>query len=267
MFSERLSNDSWIMSYKRPGQASRVASRRRKIRSPAPVAKIREPLPEMERLGVLFSVLCSFAILTGPALSAPSASTTEISKVDAARRMDPLEAKNTRNDPDCPWLHVGHAGGEVQVERKLTGESTRSKEGSVQRARRSRRIGDPREDGVSRSGHREPAVDLVSHDTLSVSDQLSARTTRRTARSTRDYRNPASSSVSNTSGDGVDRRSIDSSPRSGSDLKDDIGTAEDRYPSPYPYWYQRQYADRRYWPNDRRGPYRNYSRYPVFPGR
>lgn len=251
-----------MTSYKRAAPACRVASRRRKIRSPAPLGKIRAPPPEMESLGVLLGVLCCFAILAGPVVVLSAPSTTEIPRANAARpSLEPSKPKNTENDPDCPWIHVAGVEDTVQAERELTRDSSRSKEESVQDARRSKHAGDPRGDGPPRSSrHRGPAVDLSSHDTtLPDSSAISARQAKRSTWDYRDY--PAAS------GDDVARRSIDSSRRWGSDPKDDLGIAEYRYPPQYPYWYQRQNPNQRYRPNDRKDPYRNYLRYPVFPGR
>ncbi|XP_032682048.1 uncharacterized protein LOC116849222 [Odontomachus brunneus] len=219
----------------------------------------------MESFGVLLNVLCCFAILAGPMMVLSAPSTTEIPRADAARpSVESSKSKDTEKDPDCPWIHVARAEDAVQADKELSRNSSRSEEESAQDARRSKHTGDRRGDGFRLSYQRGPAVDLPSHDTtLPDSGAISARQAKRSTGDYRDY--PASSSV--TSGDDVARRSIDSSRQRGSGFKDDLGIAEYRFPPQNPYWYQRQYSNQRYRPNDRRDPYRNYLRYPVFPGR
>ncbi|XP_011140435.1 uncharacterized protein LOC105183778 [Harpegnathos saltator] len=232
----------------------------------------------MARLGSLFRLgsvllLCSFAILTGLVFSVPSASTTDTPKIkDAARRIvDPFKSGNTENDPDCRWMHVDHLKDvDPHTEKEHTKDShtSRFEEGSVEDARPSRHTGDRREGDVPRPSYlRETAVDLSLPDMSAVPGPISARTANQAEGRARDYGNPASSSIRNTPEDDVERRSIDSSRRRDANFEEDIELAEDRYRSQYPYWYQRQYPNQRYRVNDKRGPYRNYLRYPVFPGR
>ncbi|XP_014470136.1 PREDICTED: uncharacterized protein LOC106742060 [Dinoponera quadriceps] len=215
----------------------------------------------MARLSVLFSVLCSFAILA--AFPASLASTTENPRGNAVHRTGP--SKNTEDESDCPWSHVGHVEKAYQAGEEFTKDSSRFNEGPSEKVRRSRYSEGRREDDVSRSSHqRRPVVDLSSHDILPNPDLISAS---QAGKSTGDHGNPASP-VKSTFGDDVERRSIDSLRRRGPDLQDDIAVAEDRYRPQYPYRYQQQYPNQRYRANDRRDPYRNnYLRYPVFPGR
>lgn len=223
----------------------------------------------MDRLDVLLSILCSFAILTGSVLAVPSASTTAIPRDSTERRANPSKPKITEIDPDCPRIHVSHAEDIVQAGREIAKDSSGFNEGPLEEARRSKDTRGRRENGLSRlSYRRERGVDLSSHDILPDSGVISARTVRQAENSAKDYRGPAWLSVKNISGDDIAtilRRSIGSSRRSTSDPEDDIEVAEDRYRPQYPY--QRQYPNQRYQANDRRDPYRNYLRYPVFPGR
>lgn len=221
---------------------------------------------EMKRPSViLVGIVCCAAILAESVFSAPS--TTEMPVEDAARPAD--SSKDAGNHPHCPRSHVGHAEATVQAERRHRRDSSGINEGSVEDARRSKDTGlGRRGDAVSRSRHlKGSAEDLSSRDILPDPGVVSTRTARQAGSSIRDYEGPRPS-VKSTSGDDVAARRNIGSPRRGSDSKDDIGVAEDRYSRPqYPYWQQRQYPNQRYRANDRRDPYRNYPRYPVFPGR
>lgn len=126
-----------------------------------------------------------------------------------------------------------------------------------------------RGDDASTSSHKDESdVDLSSHNVPldSHPDLISARLTRQVEESDNtDYSNP--SSVENISAESdVESENIGSSQES-SDLEGDLGVAEDRYRFQYPYRYRRPFANQRYRANERREPYRNYLRYPVFPGK
>lgn len=119
----------------------------------------------------------------------------------------------------------------------------------------------------------EPSEGLPSHDILLDPGLISARLSRRAEEGDTDYSNPASiENISNDvkSNNYDESRSAAASKRS-LNYKSDLGVAEDRYPPPYPYWnpyyYRGQYPNQGYRINDRREPYRNYWRYPVFPGK
>lgn len=118
---------------------------------------------------------------------------------------------------------------------------------------------------------KEPSADLSSHDILLDPDLILVRLNRQTKRSNTDYSKPAS--VENISRDvesnNDENRSIVTL-KQNSNPEGDLSVAEDRYQAPNPYWnphYRGQFPNQRYRTNDRREPYRNYWRYPVFPGK
>lgn len=235
--------------------------------------------PEMERISILSFNLCFFAVLVG-SLHADSSATTETAKdgaYDVIRHADLL--KNVENDSasssvnenvkDAAQLEKYPAKGLSYLNKAsnaLTTSIVRSPNSSVDDTdRHSERIGDQEGDASRSDRKEESAVDL-SHDVLLDPTLIPARPVRQA-----DY----TASIEDIPGDAkshcnVERRNIDSSLRS-SDLESDLSVAEDRYQSPYrsqyPYWYRGQFPNPRYRTNDRREPYRNYLRYPVFPGK
>lgn len=111
-----------------------------------------------------------------------------------------------------------------------------------------------REDDASPSNHKNRSDDI-----LDLSNIILARLTRQAEKSNTGSSNP--SSVEN-----IESENIGSS-QERSNLESDLGVAEDRYRFQYPYWNRRQFASQRYRANDRREPFRNYLKYPVFPGK
>lgn len=233
-----------------------------------------DPDIQMGRLSVLFG-LCSLAVLT-EGMSAGSLVTTETARNDVhdaveksteSHRADLTKPKNTENSSDCPWAdRAKHAS---QVGEEATEDSSHSNKVSnasaiVDRIEDTKRIGYYEDDVTQRSVRPQvPAVDLSSHDILLDPGLISARLTRQAAENDASYSNPTS--VEDTSGDAGD---VESDGSDDSDVEDDLGLAEDRYRSGYPYWYQRQFSNQRDRADNRRDPpYRNYLRYPVFPGR
>ncbi|XP_018299849.1 uncharacterized protein [Mycetomoellerius zeteki] len=111
----------------------------------------------------------------------------------------------------------------------------------------------------------EPSEDLSSHDILLDPSLIPARLTRQTEKGDVDYSNLASISSDVKSNNHDDSRSVLPSKRN-LNYEGDLSMAEDRYSSAYPY-YRREFPNQRYRANDRREPYRNYWRYPVFSGK
>jgi len=221
------------VSYKRLAAISWAASRHPEM----PVARITR---RMRSFSDFFN-LCMLAILTGSILAG---STRMEPSTDEDHR---AKLKNARSNPECPRSNERHVKGTgSEIGERIAKDPPRFSE-----AASFDRIEDFRgEDLRSLNGpQRKTVVDPSSHDILLDLGLIPARLARRAARGDADY--PLRE---DTPGD------IDSSLR-GSDL----GVAEDRYR--YPYWYQGQFENQRYRANDRRKHYRNYLRYPVFPGR
>lgn len=227
----------------------------------------------MERLGILFG-LCTIAILT-EITSAGLLATTEAARNDVheansteSNRTDLPKWRNTNNSTDCSRIDRTKRGPEVggksaedpSRSNKVSNASATTVGDPVEDAQREKHVG-CYEGNVARPDHQQnPPLELSSHDILLDPGLISARLTRQAGR-----KGASGSSIEDNLDDAV--RGSDDSSRPDSALKDDLGVAEDRYPSMYPYWYQRQYSNQRYRANDRRDPHRNYLRYPVFPGR
>lgn len=133
----------------------------------------------------------------------------------------------------------------------------------------SRHNGDREGDAYHKEG---PSVDLSSYDILLDPSLILARLSRQAGKSDTHYSNLASikniSRNIESSNHNENRNPIPS--KRNPNFEDDLGVAEDRYQPPYPYrypYYREQFPNQRYRTNDRREPYRNYLRYPVFPGK
>ncbi|CAL1676360.1 unnamed protein product [Lasius platythorax] len=216
----------------------------------------------MERLSIFFFSLFSLAVLA-ESTSAGSSTTTETSRSNGcdARNViekphvDLLKSKGVKNDSECSLVNQSHVKA-VSFSNNYTKDVQYTK-----------RI-ENREDDASPSYHKDRShVDLSSHNIslLDSSDLISARLSRQVEKSDMDYSNP--SSVEDISVEPVVESENIGSSQESSDLKGDLGVAEDRYRFQYPYWYRGQFANQRYRAYDRREPYRNYLRYPVFPGK
>lgn len=239
----------------------------------------------MGRLGILVSV-CSLALLTVQTY-ADSSATLDISANEShARgmadtenhRADLLKSKNTRNDTKCLWSNrtkdAARRGEEhVKEPFRFDNLSAASAVSNVpsscdENTQRPKHGGD-HEGHVPRANHQQgPAADLSSHDILlDPAGLMPARLARQVEKDGAKGRAKSASIEGTSAGEVGASGGIDSSPLRDSDREDDLGVAEDRYRPQYPYWYQRQFPNQRYQASDRRVPYRNYLRYPVFPGR
>lgn len=115
-----------------------------------------------------------------------------------------------------------------------------------------------------------PPIGLL-HDILLDPALISARLNRQAEKDSSNLASIANHSISSdvTTKSYNENRSVVPS-KSNTSLESDLGVAEDRYQSPYPYWnpyYRGQFPNQRYQASYRREPYRNYWRYPVFPGK
>ncbi|XP_071572195.1 uncharacterized protein [Temnothorax nylanderi] len=238
----------------------------------------------MERFSVIFISLCSLATIL--AESMPTGSSTTIETLwDNAHEVgnvenhpaDLLKQKNVQNNTKHLLLDENLVKNTTQVgehaknplyfnkaSTTLTGDFSSSYIKDTQHLKHNGdREGDDKE---------EPSVGLSSYDILLDPSLIPARLTRQARKGDADYSNLASSE--NVSGDVEpnnydENRSVISSKRS-ANLESDLDVAEDRYQPPYPYrypYYRGQLPNQRYRANDRREPYRNYWRYPVFPGK
>lgn len=184
--------------------------------------------------------------------------------------MNSPKLKNSKDNSKCPpdekdVTQIGERAGEGPSHSNKAAArnaSTASLIDSPTCIEDSKRFGD-RKDDPFQSEHQREAIETVSsHDILLDPGLIPrARLARRAEKSDADY-----PSQKDTSGNAGDSEIIDLSQR-GPDREDDLRVAEDRRRFQYPYWYRGQPANQRYRINDRRDRYRNYLRYPVFPGR
>lgn len=233
----------------------------------------------MARLSIFCFSLCSLAILT-ESIPSGSLTTTEILRSNEYDARNVIEKPHAdilkRNDPQGSLVNQRHLKSATQIGEQsaaslylnnISGASTTptvsSSDNSTKDVQYTKRIENRRNDA---SNHKDRSdVDLLSHDILlNPFDVISPRRTRQNKKSDMDYSNP--SSVENGAELSIENENIGSSQKS-SDLESDLGVAEDRYRYHYPYWYRGQFANQRYRANDRSEPYRNYLRYPVFPGK
>jgi len=229
-------------SYKRLAVTFWAASRYPEM----PAARVTR---KMKDLGNLFS-LCMLVILAG---SIHADSTRMDSSGGEDYRASPSKLKNARNNPECPLSERHMKGTGSEIGERTAEDFTRTSEAAsfIDCIEDSRGEDDPR------PGRQwETVMDPSSHDILLDPGLIPVRLVRRAARSDADY-----PQREDTSGD------IDSSLQGSDSGQDDLGVAEDRHQSRYPYWYRGQSENQRYRMNDRREHYRNYLRYPVFPGR
>lgn len=271
VFSEQLSNESWITSYKRLVSTSSIASLQRRI---ILFALFEKSVNKMERFSIFFS-LCFLAILVG---STPTDSSTETSRsngYDARNVIEKphagiLKSKSLKNDSECSLVNQSDIKSAAQLGEqsalylnKISNASTIPTVSFLDNYTKDvqyiKQI-ENREDNTSPSNHKNRSDgDLSSHDILP--GIILARLTRQVERN-----NMVSSNPSSVSAKSVESENIGSS-QERSNFKSDLGVAEDRYRFQYPYWYRGQFANQRYRANDRREPYRNYLKYPVFPGK
>ncbi|GAB1866201.1 hypothetical protein CAJAP_07280 [Camponotus japonicus] len=224
----------------------------------------------MGRFGIFFA-LCSFAVLVGLA-STGSSTTTETSKSNGCDtrniiekpHADILKSKSVKNNSECS-LDQSNMKGAVQIGEqpaalylnKISNASTiptvSLSDNYTKVVKYVKRI-ENREDDASPSNHKNRSDDI-----LDLSNIILARLTRQAEKSNTGSSNP--SSVKN-----IESENIGSS-QERSNLEGDLGVAEDRYRFQYPYWNRGQFANQRYRANDRRESFRNYLKYPVFPGK
>ncbi|KAL6267832.1 hypothetical protein P5V15_000904 [Pogonomyrmex californicus] len=243
----------------------------------------------MERISIIFFSFCSLAILAGT-ISANSSTneilqnnTHDISDVENYH-INLLKPRSVQNDVKQSSVHENLVknitqDGEHDMKNSSflnkTSDTFASSTGDIlgsyiKDMQISRFNRDQKSDAET---YREGStVGLSSHDILLDPGLISARPSRQAEKSDMNYSNLAS--IESISGDtsksdqSVDSKSIVPSRVRSSNFKGDLGVAEDRYQPPYPYWYYRgQFPNERYRPYDRREPYHNYLRYPVFPGK
>lgn len=231
----------------------------------------------MERLSVIFLGLCSLAILAGPT---PTESSTAVETLwNNARDVRNVEdranlprQKNVQNDTEHLLLdenltkNVTVVGEHAIDPLKTTATSTGySSSGDMKDTQHLRHNGDQQDDANHKNG---PPIGLLSHDILLDPGLISVRLSRQAEKGNS---NLASIENHRISSDVTTDNKTRSVVPSKSTLESDLGVAEDRYQSPYPYWnpyYRGQFPNQRYQPSYRREPYRsNYWRYPVFPGK
>lgn len=231
---------------------------------------------QMERLSILFFNLCFFAVLVG-SIYADSSATTETLKNDMGDVKTHNLLKDIENDPECSLMNESHMKDAAQLEQHNTVKNPSylseasnafttsvSPSSSINNTQHSDHIKDQK--GNQSDRKQESIVDL-SHDILL--DPSLTRSIREAEKSDVDYTTASVEDIpDDAKSHGNIERSIDSSLHN-SNLEGDLSVAEDRYQSQYPYWYrtQGQFPNERYRANDRREPYRNYLRYPVFPGK
>ncbi|KAL6422660.1 hypothetical protein ACFW04_010714 [Cataglyphis niger] len=235
----------------------------------------------MARLSIFCISLCSLAILT-ESIPSGSLTTTEILRSNEYDARNVIEKSHAdilkRNDRQGSLVNQSHLKSAApigdqsaaslhlnNISDASTTPTVSSSDNSTKDVQYTKRIENRRNDAPP-SNHKDRSdVDLLSHDILlNPFNVISPRLTRQNKKSDMDYSNP--SSVKNSAELSIENENIGSSQKS-SDFESDLGVAEDRYRYQYPYWYRGQFANQRYRANDRREPYRNYLRYPVFPGK
>ncbi|XP_012528064.1 uncharacterized protein LOC105832027 [Monomorium pharaonis] len=241
----------------------------------------------MERFSVILFTLCSLAIQAG---STPAGLSTIETLWDNTRNVSDaenheavlLKSQNVQNstkqflideDPVRNTTEIGEYAKDSSHLKAANVSTTLSSDFSNSYAKdtqHSKHNEDHKDDAYHKEG---PAGILSSHDILLDPSLIPARLSRQAEKIDVDYSNLAS--IENISS-GIEPNNHDESRKNvvplkrSSNFEDDLGVAEDRYPPPYPYWnpyYQRQFPNQRYRINDRREPYHNYWRYPVFPGK
>ncbi|XP_050463289.1 uncharacterized protein LOC126857679 [Cataglyphis hispanica] len=234
----------------------------------------------MTHLSIFCFSLCSLAILT-ESIPSGSLTTTEILRSNEYDARNVIEKPHAdilkRNDPQGSLVNQSHLKSAARIGEQSaaslylnnksdasTTPTVSSSDNSTKDVQYTKRIENRRND-ASPSNHKDRSdVDLLSHDVLlNPFDVISPRLTRQNKKSDMDYSNP--SSIKNSAELSIENENMGSSQKSSDES--DLGVAEDRYRYQYPYWYRGQFANQRYRANNRREPYRNYLRYPVFPGK
>ncbi|XP_011881029.1 PREDICTED: uncharacterized protein LOC105569287 isoform X2 [Vollenhovia emeryi] len=207
----------------------------------------------MERFSVICFSLCSCAILAG-SMSVESSTTKETLWGDAH---DVRNVENHRAD---------------LLKQQDAQNNTKNHSFDDNLVKNATQIGEHAKNPLSlnkTSDASATSTGLSSHDILLDPVLIPARLSRQAEKG--DYLNLAS--IENVSNDvestNDENRSVVPS-KQNLNLEGDLGVAEDRYQSPYPYWnsyYRGQFPNQRYQTNDWRQPYRSYWRYPVFSGK
>lgn len=242
----------------------------------------------MERFSIVVSFCCTLAIFTVSEIACLPAATIEASKYDTFDLRDvenrTVLSKKTRVERSIT-IDADHAtdakqngnkteAGDTSCFDKMSnGSSVTDRSGCVKENTKHEGNTSRIESSYDQTGS---SVDLSSHDILL--DPIAIRAKRQAETNEADFSSNIAlqneTSVSNDTE--TDDENINSSRWSSRTLENDLRVAEDRYP---PYWYQQQSRypspypshQRQYWNqryrNDRPEPYRNYPRYPVFPGK
>lgn len=236
----------------------------------------------MERFNIILFSLCSLIIL---AESTPAGSSAtlwdnahDVRDIENhhANLLKPQSVQNNTKhslideNPMKNTTQVGEYAKDSSYLNKTSNSSTAStgdfSSSYIKNTQHSRQNGDRGDDTYHKE---EPSIDLSSHDILLDPSLILARLSRQVGKSDTHYSNLTS--IENISRDvESSNKNRNSIPRRNPNFKGDLGVAEDRYRPPYPYqypYYQGQFPNQRYRANDRREPYRNYLRYPVFPGK
>lgn len=227
----------------------------------------------MKRFSVFFA-LCSLAVLMGSA-STGSSTTTETSRSNGCDTRNIIEkpqenilkSKSVKNNSECSLVSQSNMKGAAQIGEqpaalylnKISNATTIPTVSLSDNYTKDVKRIENREDDASPSNHKNR-----SNDILDLSNIILARLTRQAEKSNTGSSNP--SSVENIAESDIESENIGSS-RERSNLESDLNVAEDRYRFQYPYWNREQFANQRYRANDRREPFPNYLKYPVFPGK
>jgi len=233
----------------------------------------------MEHFSVIFS-LCSLTILAG---STPTGSSTTIETL-WNNAHDVRESKNhhinlkqnTQNDTKYSLIDENPVKGDTQVGEHVAdplylnnaSNAFTTSTGDFSSRHKDMQHSRYNENGEDDAYHTEESVDLSSHDILLDPSLIPARLNRQAEKGDADYASIESISSDVKFSNHDESRSVVPSKQS-LDYEDDLGVAEDRFPL-YPYWnpyYRGNFPNQRYRANDRREPYSNYWKYPVFPGK
>lgn len=245
-----------------------------------PLYYLKDPFKnQMERFSVVFFSLCSLAILAGlTPIESPTTIETlwdNAHDVRSESHANLLKQKNTQNNTEHllgenlmeNTTHIGeHAKNPSYLNKTSEVSATSTDDFSssyIKDMQHLRHNGDREDDANHKDGL---SIGLSSHDILLDPGLIPARLNRQAEKD-----NSNLASIENISSDVItnnykNKSVVPSNPN----FESDLGVAEDRYQSPYPYWnpyYRGQLPNQRYRANCRREPYPNYWRYPVFPGK
>lgn len=235
----------------------------------------------MERFSVIFFSLCFLAIVA-ESTSIESSTTIETlwNNAHDGRNVEDhanlLKQKNIQNntkhlllDENLNITQVGeHAKNPLYLNKTSEVSTTSTGYFSSSDMKDTQHLKHNQEDDANHKNG--PSIGLLSHDILEPG-LITARLSRQAEKSDSNLASIENHRISNdvtTNNYNENRRVVPS--KSNTSLESDLGVAEDRYQSPYPYWnpyYRGQFPNQRYQANYRREPYRNYWRYPVFPGK